>query len=145
MRSLQEIPNQLNRLESYFSSGTKLLEIIDVIDRNADAIVAAGGDRIFFGGNCMDYLEKPKKLVDLPGYVRPITVKSAAVAKANVTKNKQQVKNSESRSLLKGKTFNFVELLSEAIYRMQAVGQESLPGGFKPINISRYGEDRCGI
>ena len=135
--------SELNRLESYFSSGTKLLEIVETINQNADAIVAAGGDRIFFGGNSMDYLEKPKELIDMPGYVRPITVSGAAVAKANAVQNKNEVKTfPELPSLTKGRTFNFVELLSEAIYRMKAVGQEPLPGGFKPINISRYGEKR---
>lgn len=134
--------SELNRLESYFSSGTKLLEIVEIINQNADAIVAAGGDRIFYGGNPMDYLEKPKSMVALPGYVKPITVTQAAVAKANVSPNKNQVKNSESRSLISGRSFNFVELLTEVIYRMKAVGQEPLPGGFKPINISRYGEKR---
>lgn len=135
--------SELNRLDSYFSSGAKLLEIVDQINQNADAIVAAGGDRIFYGGNPMDYLEKPKTMVDLPGYVKPVTATQAAIAKANATKNKDQVKNySTSRSLIKGKTFNFVELLAEAIYKMKAVGQEPLPGGFKSINISRYGSAR---
>ncbi|PSB09974.1 photosystem I reaction center subunit XI [Pleurocapsa sp. CCALA 161] len=135
--------SELNRLASYFDSGTKLLKIVDTLNQNADAIVAAGGDRIFYGGNSMDYLEKPKELVDLPGYVRPITVASAAIAKANAAQNQNQVKIfSESQSLIKGRTFNFVELLMEAIYRLQATGKEPLPGGFKPINISRYGERR---
>ena len=135
--------SELNRLDGYFNSGAKLLEIINTINQNADTIVAAGGDRIFYGGNSMDYLEKPQELVDMPGNVRPTTITQAAVAKANASKSRQKVKNySESRSLIKGKTFNFVELLSEAIYRMKAVGQEPLPGGFKPINISRYGERR---
>jgi phycobilisome core-membrane linker protein len=135
--------SELNRLASYFSSGTKLLEIVDILNQNADAIVAAGGDRIFSGGNPMDYLEKPEELVDLPGYVRPITVASAAVAKVNATQNKNKVKTfPESRSVIKGRTFNFVELLMEIVYRLQATGKEALPGGFRPINISRYGERR---
>ncbi|MBE9046795.1 phycobilisome rod-core linker polypeptide [Pleurocapsales cyanobacterium LEGE 10410] len=135
--------SELNRLASYFDSGTKLLEIVDVINQNADAIVAAGGDRIFFGGNPMDYLEKPKSMVDLPGYVKPVTITQAAVAKANLTQNRTKIRSSSaSRSLIGDRTFNFVELLSEAIFRMRAVGQEPLPGGFKPINISRYGERR---
>ena len=135
--------SELNRLDSYFSSGAKLLEIVEIINQNADAIVAAGGDRIFFGGNSMDYLEKPQELVDMPGSVRPITVTNAAVAKANAIQNIKDVKTfPELPSLIKGRTFNFVELLSEAVYRMKAVGQEPLPGGFKPINISRYGEKR---
>ena len=147
--------SELNRLGSYFSSGAKLLEIIDVINQNADDIVAAGGDRIFFGGNCMDYLEKPQELIDMPGSVRPITVSSAAIAKANAVRDKNQAKTftevetypkvktfPEFPSLIKGRTFNFVELLMEAVYRLQATGKEPLPGGFKPINISRYGERR---
>ena len=134
--------SELNRLASYFDSGTKLLEIVEVINQNADAIVAAGGDRIFYGGNSMDYLEKPQELVDLPGYVRPITVSSAAVAKANATQKNKVKTFSESRSLTKGRTFNFVELLRSIVHRLQATGKEPLPGGFKPINISRYGERR---
>ncbi|MEL7008014.1 MAG: phycobilisome rod-core linker polypeptide, partial [Cyanobacteria bacterium J06588_4] len=147
--------SELNRLASYFDSGAKLLEIVDIINQNADAIVAAGGDRIFFGGNSIDYLEKPKDKVDLPGYVRPMTVSKAAVAKANAVQNKNRVKADseveifpkvktfpEFPSLIKGRTFNFVELFMEAVYRLQATGKEPLPGGFKPINIARYGEKR---
>ncbi|MEO0848598.1 MAG: phycobilisome rod-core linker polypeptide [Cyanobacteria bacterium J06648_1] len=147
--------SELNRLASYFDSGAKLLEIVETINQNADAIVAAGGDRIFFGGNSIDYLEKPKDKVDLPGYVRPMTVSKAAVAKANAVQNKNRVKADseveifpkvktfpEFPSLIKGRTFNFVELFMEAVYRLQATGKEPLPGGFKPINIARYGEKR---
>lgn len=137
--------SELNRLADYFNSGTKLLEIVNTISQNADAIVAAGGDRIFYGGNAMDYLEKPQQLVDLPGYTKPITVTQAAVAKAKATQNKSKIQNFQNlqpRSLISGRTFNFVELLLEAVYRMQATGREPLPGGFKPINISRYGTKR---
>jgi len=135
--------SELNRLASYFNSGTKILEIVDILNQNANTIVAAGGDRIFYGGNCMDYLEKPQELVDMPGSVRPITVTSAAVAKANATQNKTKIKTStKSQSLSKARTFNFVELLMETVYRLQSTGKEPLPGGFKPINISRYGERR---
>ena len=147
--------SELNRLYSYFGSGAKLLEIIDVINQNADAIVAAGGDRIFFGGNCMDYLEKPQELIDLPGSVRPMTVSKAAIAKANAVRDKNEAKTftevetfpkvktfPEFPSVIKDGTFNFVELLMTAVYRLQATGKEPLPGGFKPINISRYGEKR---
>ena len=138
--------SELNRLASYFDSGAKLLEIVDVINQNADEIVAAGGDRIFYGGNCMDYLDKPKDLIDLPGYVRPITLTSAAVAKASAAQNSNKIKtlvtSSESSSGAKGRTFNFVELLMETVYRFQSTGKEPLPGGFKPINISRYGARR---
>ncbi|MEO0836587.1 MAG: phycobilisome rod-core linker polypeptide [Cyanobacteria bacterium J06642_3] len=135
--------SQLNRLASYFDSGTKLLEIVEIINQNADEIVAAGGDRIFYGGRCMDYLEKPKELVDMPGSVRPITVSSAAVAKARATQNKNKLKTADaSQSLTKARTFSFVELLMEAVYRLQSTGKEPLPGGFRPINISRYGEKR---
>ena len=147
--------SELNRLESYFGSGTKLLEIIATINQNADAIVAAGGDRIFFGGNCMDYLEKPQELVDMPGSVRPMTVSRAAVAKANAVRDKNEAETypevevfpkvktfPKFPSLIKGRTFNFVELLMSMVYRLLATGKEPLPGGFKPINISHYGERR---
>jgi phycobilisome core-membrane linker protein len=139
-RSLKQ--SELNRLANYFSSGTKLLEIVEIINQNADAIVAAGGDRIFSGGNPMDYLEKPQELVDLPGYGKPVTFTQAAVAKANVAQNKNKIKNLQDRSLIGGRTFNFIELLGEAIYRIQATGRQPLPGGFKLINISRYGTAR---
>lgn len=135
--------SELNRLASFFSSGAKLLKIVEIINQNADAIVAAGGSRIFYGGNPMNYLEKPQNLVDLPGYVKPVTLTQAAVAKANAAKNKNQIQNlQESRSLTNGGKFNFVELLMELVYRIQSTGREPLPGGFKPINISRYGTVR---
>ncbi|MGF1588422.1 MAG: phycobilisome rod-core linker polypeptide [Pleurocapsa sp.] len=134
--------SELNRLASYFDSGTKLLEIVKTISQNADAIVAAGGDRIFSGGNSLDYLQKPQQLVSLPGYGKPVTATQAAVAKANVSQNQNKAHSVQSRSLTGGRTFNFIELLVEAVYKMQVTGREPLPGGFKRINISRYGTAR---
>ncbi|MEM8828510.1 MAG: phycobilisome rod-core linker polypeptide [Cyanobacteria bacterium P01_G01_bin.19] len=147
--------SELNRLASYFESGAKLLEIVDTINQHADAIVAAGGDRIFFGGRCMDYLEKPQELVDMPGSVRPITVSKAAVARANAVRNTDQIETfpeievyphvktfPEFPSAITRRTFSFVELLMRTLYQFQATVKEPLPGGFKPINISRYGERR---
>ncbi|MEM8675714.1 MAG: phycobilisome rod-core linker polypeptide [Cyanobacteria bacterium P01_G01_bin.67] len=135
--------SELNRLESYFNSGTKLLEIIAQINQHADEIIAAGAKRIFYGGNPMEYLEKPQNMINLPGYVKPVTTTEAAVAIANAGKNKNNIKNlKRSRSLINGRTFNFIELITEAIHRMQVSGQEPLPGGFKTINITRYGEAR---
>ena len=136
-------PSELNRLVSYFNSGDRLLEIVATISQNADAIIAAGGDRIFYGGNAMNYLEKPRELVDLPGYGKPVTITQAAVARAKVSKNKQKIVNLQpSPSLIGGRSFNFVELLLETVHRLQATGKEPLPGGFKRINISRYGTAR---
>ncbi|NJM87015.1 MAG: hypothetical protein HC847_07290 [Hydrococcus sp. RU_2_2] len=39
--------SELDKLLSYFRSGTKLLQIVDTLAQNADRIVAAGGNRIF--------------------------------------------------------------------------------------------------
>jgi phycobilisome core-membrane linker protein len=133
--------SELNQLASYFGSGAKLLEIVDIINENADAIVAAGADRIFYGGNPMNYLEKPQELIDLPGYGKPITLVGVAVAKANAARKKGE-KLQQPRSGVTARRFNLMERLREIAYRMQISGREPLPGGFKPINISRYGTVR---
>lgn len=132
--------SELNRLASYFSSGSKLLEIAEILNQNADAIVAAGGDRIFYGGNPMKYLEKPQEMLDLPGYGKPVTMVGAAVAKANAAKKKEKLRQPNTAS--PPRRSGLVEFLQEIVYRMQLGGGEPLPGGFRPINISRYGAAR---
>ncbi|HHP7231712.1 MAG TPA: phycobilisome rod-core linker polypeptide [Xenococcaceae cyanobacterium] len=140
-RSLKQ--SELNQLANFFDSGPKLLEIVARIAQNAAAIVAAGGDRIFYGGNSLDYLEKPRNLADLPGYGKPVTLTQAAVARANVAQN-QQNQGQPTLTLTNNRQFNFVELLMEIMHRVQitSTGREPLPGGFKPISISRYGTRR---
>ncbi|NJK54273.1 MAG: hypothetical protein HC936_18600 [Leptolyngbyaceae cyanobacterium SU_3_3] len=63
--------SELKMLKDFFSSGTKLLQIAEILTQHADEIVSAGADRIFFGGLPMAYLEPPANRQNLPGYNVP--------------------------------------------------------------------------
>src|SRR6476469_3624697 len=52
---------ELDELASYFSSGSKRLEIAETLTQNSDLIVSRAANRIFVGGSPMAFLEKPKE------------------------------------------------------------------------------------
>lgn len=136
--------SELNELLSFFSSGQKLLKIAAILTQNANPIVSAGANRIFWGGNPMDYLEQPKELVDLPGFGKPVTVAGAVVARAAAVRDEAR-KLKEPRSIEPSRGFNFNPFgsLLEAIQGILESGSKApLPGGFRRINISRYGPVR---
>ncbi|NJK48391.1 photosystem I reaction center subunit XI [Candidatus Gracilibacteria bacterium] len=139
--------SELDKLLSYFRSGTKLLQIVDTLAQNADRIVAAGGNRIFWGGNCMDYLEKPVEKVNLPGYVKAVTLADAALAREAAAD--RSVQKLQASNVTNGATSGnsnpigrLVETLQDAVAGMMSGDKGPLPGGFKTINISRYGPVR---
>lgn len=55
---------ELDRLEDFFSSGLKRLEIAEVIAANSEIIVSRAANRIFTGGSPMAYLERPEVTQD---------------------------------------------------------------------------------
>ncbi|OKH21845.1 photosystem I reaction center subunit XI [Hydrococcus rivularis NIES-593] len=142
-RSLRR--SELDELLSFFRSGVKLLQIVETLTENADQIVSAGAKRIFWGGNPMDYLDKPIEKIDLPGFGRPVTLAEAALAKEAVL-DREFKKLQVPSSINPPRNFNpfshLWENLQGAIQGMLAGDREALPGGFKAINISRYGTVR---
>ncbi|MGF1479287.1 MAG: phycobilisome rod-core linker polypeptide [Cyanophyceae cyanobacterium] len=115
---------ELKELTTYFSSGTKRLEIAETLSSNADLIVSRAANRIFTGGSPMSYLEKPQDVEE--------TVLAG-------------VGDSTQEDMKKG-TLTFVEsgsggpgLFSGLRSFFSTSNAGPTPPGFRPINISRYG------
>ena len=51
---------ELNQLVAFFSSGSKRLEVAELLTRNADFLVSRAADKIFVGGSALSYLERPQ-------------------------------------------------------------------------------------
>ncbi|MBD2304434.1 phycobilisome rod-core linker polypeptide [Chroococcidiopsis sp. FACHB-1243] len=129
---------ELQELADFFSSGVKLLEIANTLTQHADEIVLAGANRIFVGGSPMAYLEKPKEKIGLPGsgYYVGEDFLTAARRKAGAMMVKEALKIQE--------VAYYSNPLSGWLQRLRDLfnNQDPLPGGFRFINVSRYGAVR---
>jgi phycobilisome core-membrane linker protein len=112
---------ELKELESYFSSGTKRLEIAETLTQNSDLIVSRAANRIFVGGSPMAFLEKPQE-------------PERVMASAQVTDVKEAMKLGTATYVSGGGGF-FEGLRS----LFSATGSGPVPPGFRPINVARYG------
>jgi phycobilisome core-membrane linker protein len=110
---------ELQELIGYFNSGSRRLEIAQVLTQNSDLIVSRAANRIFTGGSPMAFLEKP----DQP--------------EESMTLTASGIKTSE----LGGVTFveNKAGLFDGIKNVFTATGSGPIPIGFQPINVSRYG------
>jgi phycobilisome core-membrane linker protein len=110
--------SELSELVAYFRSGSKRLEIAQTITKNSELIVSRAANRIFTGGSPMSYLEKPP-------VEEPMLVGSTGSAIGGVT----FVESGGGGS-------SFLSGLRSVFSTSTGV---SIPPGFRPINISRYG------
>ncbi|NJO40009.1 MAG: photosystem I reaction center subunit XI [Cyanobacteria bacterium CRU_2_1] len=115
-------------LSNFFSSGAKRLEIVATLTQNANAIVSAAADRIFHNGSPMVYLEQPPNRENLPGYTVP--------------PRKAAVRRQETLKLQTPSYGNPLRGLSEFLKTQLSDDRDPLPGGFRSINIARYGSVR---
>nr|YP_009392692.1 phycobilisome linker polypeptide [Bostrychia tenella]ARW61254.1 phycobilisome linker polypeptide [Bostrychia tenella] len=104
---------ELNQLVSFLNSGNKRLEIADLLAKNANFLVSKAADRIFVGGSPISYLERPQ----------------ASFLDNNTDSNLSTSQNISKDSSRK---------VSSSLFN----SNESLPPGFKPINVVRYGSTR---
>jgi len=107
---------ELNELVSFFNSGNKRLEIAEILSKNANILVAKAADKIFVGGSAISYLERPQ---------------------AAFLNNDDLNGISDMQNLSGNTQNNFFQGFSSAFN-----ASDSLPPGFKPINVSRYGKIR---
>jgi phycobilisome core-membrane linker protein len=105
--------SELNELTAYFNSGSKRLEIAQVITNNSDLIVSRAANRIFTGGSPMAYLEKP--------------VEEKVMVAAGSPGTTTYVEGGSGGGGLFG---GLRSLFSSS---------GPIPASFRPINISRYG------
>ncbi len=117
---------ELNELASYFSSGTRRLEIADILSKNADLIVSRAANRIFVGGSPMAFLEKPREEVG-----QEMVLAGRGDSSTDV------------RESMKLGTATYVEsgggFLEGLRGLFSASGSGPAPAGFRPINVARYG------
>lgn len=128
---------ELQELGSFFSSGELRLEIATILNNKADEIVSAGANRIFVGGSPMDYLEKPQEQVGLPGSGYYVGEDYLTAARRNrvvaVKERLESIQPPKFSAPLKAWWQQLRTLYSD---------RDPLPGGFRFINISRYGPKR---
>ena len=107
--------SELTELINFLSSGLIRLELADLLRKNANLLVSRAADKIFVGGSAISYLEKPQAsfLTDL---------------NENVIGENRALGNEQENIF--------------SNFKLNLNGIESVPPGFKPINISRYGPKR---
>ncbi len=118
---------ELSELASYFSSGTKRIEISDTLSKNADLIVSRAANRIFVGGTPMAFLEKPSEEVGQ----ELVLAGGGGTTTVNV------------RESMKLGTATYVESGGGFFEGLRSIftatGGGPAPAGFRPINVARYG------
>nr|YP_009397858.1 phycobilisome linker polypeptide [Sonderella linearis]ARW67044.1 phycobilisome linker polypeptide [Sonderella linearis] len=108
---------ELNQLVFFLNSGNKRLEIANLLSKNANFLVSKSSDKIFVGGSPISYLERPQASF--------LDINSSN--DFNITQN-----------LLGDASTNTFDNISSTIFN----ANDSLPPGFKPINVVRYGSER---
>lgn len=105
---------ELNQLVDFLNSGNKRLEIASILAKNSNILVAKASDKIFVGGSAISYLEKPQ---------------ASFLVEQDLQKESQMLYGDTQSSFLSG----FSSLFTTS---------DSLPTGFKPISVVRYGTER---
>nr|YP_009315762.1 Phycobilisome linker polypeptide [Trichogloeopsis pedicellata]SCW24420.1 Phycobilisome linker polypeptide [Trichogloeopsis pedicellata] len=109
---------ELNQLIAFLNSGNQRLDIANILTQNANLLVAKAAEKIFTGGSAISYLERPQaSFLDNP-------------ASGNVL-NKTQADQMSSRG-------SNTEVSNTNIFN----STDTIPPGFKPINVNKYGLTR---
>ena len=108
------VTGELDQLATFFSSGSRRLEIVDLLTKNADFLVSKAADKIFVAGSAISYLERPQ------------------AAFLNAQEDSSTV---ISRSVSESSSSNLLSGISSTLFE----AGDPLPPGFKPINVVRYG------
>jgi len=110
---------ELNDLVTFLNSGSQRLEIAELLTKNANLLVSKAADKIFVGGSAISYLERPQaSFVDLNSL--------SNISNENM---ENEVAGNAQTKLFSGVASNLTN-------------NDTLPPGFKPINITRYGSVR---
>ena len=103
---------ELNQLITFLNSGKKRLEIANILTQNANTLVARAADKIFTGGSAISYLERPQ---------------------ASILTSDQQKSLSNPNQPLDSPLEGLSTLFG---------GSDTIPTGFKPIDVTKYGKSR---
>nr|YP_010195959.1 phycobilisome linker polypeptide [Gracilaria bursa-pastoris]UAD83356.1 phycobilisome linker polypeptide [Gracilaria bursa-pastoris] len=107
---------ELDQLVAFLNSGNKRLEVADILTKNANILVSKAADKIFVGGSPISYLERPQ-------------ASFLSTGKLNNESNVQNLSGDIQNNLL-------------GIVSSPFSTSDSLPAGFKPISVVRYGAGR---
>nr|YP_010196578.1 phycobilisome linker polypeptide [Gracilaria cervicornis]UAD83975.1 phycobilisome linker polypeptide [Gracilaria cervicornis] len=107
---------ELNQLIAFLNSGNKRLEVADILTKNANILVSKAADKIFVGGSPISYLERPQASFLSTG----------------------ELNNGSNLQNLSGDIQNNLSGIVSSPFSTS----DSLPAGFKPISIVRYGTSR---
>ncbi len=121
---------ELSELTTYFLSGSKRLEIAQILTSNSDAIVSRAANRIFTGGSPMAYLEKPAVATPVQGTTAMAT--DTTPVDQNALGTVTYVESSSGSSRGGGFLGGLRSLFT-------STGTGPVPPGFRPINIANYG------
>ncbi len=125
--------SELNELSAFLQTGLERLAIAQALAQQSNKIVAAGGKRIFVGGNPMDYFDLPVDALGLPG-------SGYFVGEDYLSAKSRLHKESQGERKLVGKS-----TLTNPINWFKGLffsGKPSLPSNFQAISISSYGTVR---
>ncbi|USR92760.1 phycobilisome rod-core linker polypeptide [Phormidium yuhuli AB48] len=106
--------SELGELDTFFKSGTKRVEIAQILTAKSDLIVSRAANRIFTGGSPMSFLEKPEPVMALAG--------AASETLETVSYIEEE-----------GSVFDGIKNL----FFTPSAG--AAPAGFRAINVARYG------
>nr|QCI08887.1 gbilisome linker polypeptide [Wrangelia sp.] len=107
---------ELNDLIVFLNSGNQRLEIANAISKNANFLVSKAADKIFTGGSAISYLESSQ---------------ASFLDKDSIGVDKLNDLSGNSSS-------NIFENISSSLFNTD----DTLPPGFKPINVVKYGSVR---
>ena len=123
--------SETKTLLAFLNTGLQRLEVARVLAQHAYEIVAAGGKRIFVGGNPMDYLELPGESVGMPG-------SEYFVAEDYLSPKTKQTKNGQINRTVSPGITNPVDWVKGLFFS----GKPSVPSRFRAIGIADYGSVR---
>lgn len=117
---------ELGELRTFFNSGIKRLEIAQILTINAELIVSRAANRIFTGGSPLAFLERPTEAATA----------GSAVLSSNQALQEGMTLGTVTYVESKGSGGGFLGALRDIFL---TPGGETIPPGFRPINVSRYG------
>nr|QCI05384.1 gbilisome linker polypeptide [Crouania attenuata] len=106
---------ELNELVAFLNSGNQRLEAAELLTKNANFLISKAADKIFVGGSAISYLERPQASFSDVDNISSIDLEVMQNLTGNAT-----------TKLFDGVSSNLTN-------------NDTLPPGFKPINITRYG------
>jgi phycobilisome core-membrane linker protein len=118
---------ELSDLATYFSSGAKRLEIAQVLTQNAELIVSRAANRIFTGGSPLAFLEKPEE--------PEMAMAAAGAGDMQVAEGMKL----GTISYIDNRGGGLLDGLKSLFLDSGSGPSVSLPPGFRPINVARYG------